>query len=301
MSLASLFPNLFGKGTTKPPSTSSVLANYDLGSVESIKQVQARLTELRLLDPPADGKWGGTSTWALGELVGRTYHAGDALPSTTIQTLRNSKPLLIIPGSDFLGRVVKVMLAKGIFICAHHGAKNIVTAEGHDVDGKRNDDKRNEFNDAKLVFHIGSGGQPVLDDVFEATSTPGTYWSKYPMREEGAFNIAPGYQKAWSPGEYHGRALRQVGVLKGYRDHDRKGIRDLRYPVEGDDFGVHHHQGYDLPKRDMKRGSAGCQVIRLTARQERFMGLVLDDVRFKANHSYVFAATVLEQKDIPEA
>lgn len=275
---------------------------YSLADTAGIIRTQSLLTALGYLDPPADGKWGGTSDWALYALT--QYHATDPqrpLPVDVVAKLRTAKKLPIIPGNDFLGRVVKAMLAKGQFVNAHPACRTIVTAEGHDINGQRNNDARNVFNDAKLVFHINDQGAPVLDGAFEGTTTPGFYWSRNPMHKDGAFNIAPGQQKAWTPGEYHGRALRQVGILKGYRDRDRQSIRDLRYPVSGDDFGVHHHQGYNLPKENMRNASAGCQVIRATAEHERFMDLVLADARHKANSGYVYMASVLEQKDVAVA
>lgn len=283
--------------------------DFTLETPEGVKALQSFLTAAGYLDPPSDGVWGGTSDRAMldalkaaGYPAAPEVDAGQPLSDSVKSALARVKQLPLTRGEDpFLQRVVEAMVAKGYFIARHPTYRNIVTVEGHNFDGTRNDDARNKFNDVKFVFHLNDLGQPVLDGKFEATSTPGFRWTDQPMNPGGAFNIAPGWQKAWRLGEYHGRALRQVLPLGGYRDRDRARIRDTRYPVRGL-FGVHHHQGYNLPRDDMRNASAGCQVIRETRQHEKFIDLVLEDARYKANHGYSFAATVLCQGDLdPEA
>jgi len=316
--IGSVFGAMFGGGAKPvPPPSPKVAApsiikargDYSLVDEAHAKVVQARLIDLGYLEPPVDGKWGGSSAWALGALgsdnherdLATTYDAGSTLPASVQGMIADAKQLpLHINDSEFLSQVVRGMVATGANISRHQTCRNIVAAEGYDLSGVRNDDRRNSFNDVKMVFHLDGFGRPVLDGAFVATTTPGHRWSRQPMHPDGAFNIKPGWQKAWRLGEYHGRALRQVGMLEGYRDRERASVRDLRYPVRGDGFGVHHHQGYNLPRDDMKNASAGCQVIRSTTDHEKFIGLALQDARYKANHGYVFSATVLEQEQVPK-
>jgi hypothetical protein len=308
------FLKVLGRGSsgTKPAGNTPVRANartFTLEEEAGAKALQDFLSGLGYLDPPADGKWGGTSMRALDDClhyVGEpgwdmtTIQAGSPLPADVVRALNRATPLPVRKGSadPFLDRVVAGMLATNAFIARCPGYLNIVTAEGHDLDGKRNTDRRDEFNDAKMVFTLSQTGVPTLLGRWEATSTAGWYWTRNPMVAAGAFNIAEGWQKAWSPGDYHGGALLQARDLRGYRDQDRKGIRDLRHPVSGQ-FGVHHHQGYNLPRGEMRNASAGCQVIRKTADQQEFMAIVKKEPRYLANRSYIFAATVLKQSDVP--
>jgi hypothetical protein len=303
------FLKVLGRGSsgTKPD---PVARTFTLETEAGVKAVQELLTTAGYLDPPADGRWGGTSQRALADALNTVDHGLDApvaagmpLPEGIQRALRRVTPLPLNVGActdQFLRRVVTGMLGRApSFIARGPGYINIVTAEGHDLDGKRNDDRRDQFNDVKMVFTCDAAGVPTLLGSFEATSTPGWTWTRNPMNREGAFNIDPGWQKCWNPGEYHGRALLQVRDVVGTRDYDRKGVRDPRHPARGM-FGIYHHQGYNLPRDAMRNASAGCQVIRQTKDQERFMVLVLKEPRYQANHSYVFAATVLLQSDVPE-
>jgi hypothetical protein len=124
------------------------------------------------------------------------------------------------------------------------------------------------------------------------------------MNDGGAFHIALGQYKAWVLGWYHTHeALRQAGVIKGYRDRYKQCIRDLRFPVEGADFGVHHHWGYDLSRGNIANAAAGCSVGRLTGRTPQtspghlqFIAENKQDPRFKANAAYMFMAAYLDGK-----
>lgn len=294
----------------RPPESSAPTRSWPQFSLETeadAKVLQQHLTDLGYLDPGADGKWGGVSERMLHTLCKDNgfidyqlegIRAGDPLPPSVVDVLQNAKPLPLKPAAEpFLERVIKAMLAKGFWIARHPSCYNIVTVEGHDADGTPNRDERNVYNDVKLVFVVTEDGTPVVDGRFVCTTTPSIYWTVNPMNPAGAFNIAPGQQKCWALGNYKGvQALRQVEPIKGYRDRDRRGIRDLRYPVEGL-FGVHHHHGASN-KEDMGRSSAGCQVICGTSKHEDFIEIALDDARFEANNGYRFMATVLEQKDV---
>ncbi|HEY8509928.1 MAG TPA: hypothetical protein VIL32_16310, partial [Steroidobacteraceae bacterium] len=58
-------------------------------------------------------------------------------------------------------------------------------------------------------------------------------------------------------------------------------------------FGINQHWGYDLPRGDIGRASAGCLVGRTKAGHRAFMSIVKEDPRFVASHAYRFITTVI--------
>ena len=81
-----------------------------------------------------------------------------------------------------------------------------------------------------------------------------------------------------------------------YRDKDK--IYKRYGPTYTGDFGIHNHQGYDYPRNDEGRSSAGCLVGRLNDGHRDFMRLVQTDKRFMANNGYHFMVTVMPASDV---
>jgi hypothetical protein len=285
---------------TPPPATPK--PSYTLETRDGVIAIQQKLSELGYLDPPADGGWGPTSEWAMSALAvheGMTWLANEPVTSDFAVMLNLAKPLPLAPGNDLAGLIIRAMLDKRYWIARHPDCVNIVYVEGMGPDGARNDNKPNQFNDIRCTVKIDKNGVPRLTGIWEATTEPGVYWTEHRMNPGGAFHIKPGQYKAWARGYHHQHeALVQVGEIDGYRDNRNMLLRDMQHPVRGSDFGVNQHGGYDLPKNDLAKSSAGCLVGRSTAGHREFMKLVKSDARYVANQNYRFMTAVLETPDV---
>jgi peptidoglycan hydrolase-like protein with peptidoglycan-binding domain len=271
------------------------------------KAIQWRLTELGYLDPPADGKFGPVSTWALTEFCERN---GLSLSSGFTRAVARSlispaKPLPdIAPTGTWFDKVVAYMNAKRYFICRHPDCKNIVYLEGVNRDGTLNDDEPNKFNDLRIVFSVGEDGRVDLENsCWDGTTEPGKFWTVKPMNPKGAARIAFNQYKAWvvgihqpSPASAH-EALVQVEPVTVYRDLNKDFKRTGDVPDHGL-FGINQHWGYDAPKDDLGGTSAGCLVGRTREGHRKFMSLVKSDPRYAANHSYRFVTAVLPGDEV---
>jgi hypothetical protein len=176
--------------------------------------------------------------------------------------------------------------------------QNVVSVEGMDPDGTPNRNRPNAFDDIKMVL---DGDGRIIGGPWEATTAPGMYFTQHPLKPGGAFIIALGPQACWTPGLYH-----DVLVWRQAPDSEIKGTRDINKDYERDgpvrtfgDIGVHHHGGYNLPLDDIGHAAAGCQVIRLIAKQQEFMALTLHCPRYLADKAnYRLTATVLRARDL---
>lgn len=292
-----MFDNLFGSKPAAPATVAAPAVTYTVDTPEGAAVVQKRLTDLGYLDPGADGKWGGTSRWAL-DMLAQHEDNKDGL-----KVLATAKPLPIdAKGTSFVERVVQAMVAKGYFINRVPSTVNIAYIEGHDVDGKKNDNRNNVFNDVRMIFKIDTAGKPQVIAAWDATTEPSRKWTLDPLNSGGAFHIKPGQYKAWSLGMHHGtmEAWIQSDFLDGYRDPHKTFKRDLDHPVHGNDMAINQHGGYDLPHDDMGTSSAGCLVGRAMDGHRKFMSVTKADPRFAANHNYKVMACVLEQGDVDE-
>jgi hypothetical protein len=270
-----------------------------------IKSVQQRLSYLGLLDPPADGMWGGVSTWALGIVMGGSVQP-EAVTSPAVEAaLTAATPLPLTPGNDLPGLMVRAAQARGAWICRHPGCYNIVYAEGTNLDGTGNGDPPNQFMAIRTLIQIGSDGVPRFASIpgggvanWIATTEPSKYWTENPMNPNGAARLIPGQQKAWVMGEYdNAPALKQAGELAVQRDKDKT---YKRYgPIyRGTHFGIHHHKDYGYPRNNEGRSSAGCCVGWQVNGHLEFMNLLATDARYKASHGYMFSSTLLLHSDL---
>jgi hypothetical protein len=273
---------------------------FDLTRRENVMAIQTELIRLGLLDPPADGGWGPVTNWAVRQWYNlQLIDIDTATAQQTMAALCSTPTPELHVGTDFASRIVYAMQRKDYFINVYPDCVNIVYVEGVDPDGTENERPWNGFYDARCLVSIDPAGNPKLVAAWEATTQPSEYWTMHPMNEGGAFHIALGQYKAWVHGYHHTHeAWVQAGSINGYRDRDAKCIRDIRFPVSGDAYGVNQHWGYDLPRNDLENSSAGCLVGRLTVGHRKFMALTMADPRFQVSPTYRVMATILTAADV---
>lgn len=270
-----------------------------------VRETQEALARYGYLDPPADGKWGRISNWAMGEFCSiNNLDATEGFSKDVARALLSPKKPLpdIRPRGDWFDKVVAYMNRKGYSICRYPGCPNIVYLEGVDPDGTVNDDLPNVFNDLRVLFTIDPSGNAVTR-VWDATSEPGRHWTVNPMNSGGAARIAFNQYKAWVVGTHmKGRAsgheaLVQVEPVTVHRDLNR----DFKRTNDKTDtglFGINQHWGYDAPKDDLGNTSAGCLVGRTKSGHREFMAALKADPRFKAHSVYRFMAAVLPGDEV---
>lgn len=271
--------------------------------------VQTRLAAIGVLDPPADGAFGPVSHWALAQVLKRLGVTGtpaldrwlaqalvDAAASSTLYPLNTPATLA--------GRLVKAMLAAKQWVARHPDCVNVVYVEGMDADGTVNDDAPNVFNDLRLVLRVNRAGNPQIVASWDATSEPGRYYASVEKVDpRGAARIAFGQYKAWSVGTHRAgtptahEALVQTAPISVFRDMNEDFERQGDLEVEGL-FGINQHWGYDLPKSDIGRASAGCLVGRTKTGHREFMALCKADPRYVANNGYRFMTAVMPAADV---
>ena len=284
-------------------STARTVRILDIGRDQELaSDIQARLSALGLLDPPADGLFGPVSRWALSCFLAVTDREDrTVLDSHLVRDLLNSDPeelFPVLPGDDLVGRVVRAMSRRGDWIARHPKCVNIVYVEGMDPDGTPNDNAGNVFNDLRIAFRISDTGVPEALGVWGGTAEPSRYWTENPMNAKGAARIAFAQFKAWALGVHHPNlpsaheALVQVRPIKVYRDLD-KDFKRSNDRTEVGLFYVNQHWGYDNPRGDMGNSGAGCLVGRTKTGHREFMKIVKTDVRFVPVKSYIFVTSVL--------
>jgi hypothetical protein len=270
-------------------------------------QVQERLAAHGVLDPPADGLFGPVSLWAIAQFL-RKIGAANAttLDADAAAALLADEPVfpLKTPAS-LAGRIVRAMQAAGHWISRLPDCVNIVYIEGVDPDGSPNTDAPNVFNDVRFVIRVNRAGAPEIAEAWEATTEPGRHYTLVEKLDpRGAARIAFGQYKAWSVGTHMaGRpsaheALVQTESIRVHRDLNADFERTGDGVFQGM-FGVNQHWGFDLPRSDIGRASAGCLVGRTKAGHRTFMTLCKADPRYTSNNSYRFVATVLPAAALP--
>ena len=269
---------------------------------ELASDVQNQLISFGILDPPADGRFGPVSDWALHQFCVATQltYNGDLTSQIARELLGRSREKVfpIAPQDDLAGRIVQAMTALGHWIARHPDCKNIVYVEGLNMDGEPNDNAPNKFNDVRMVLQIRKDGVPEISKIWKATTEPGTYWTQHPMEATGAARIAFGQYKAWTVGIHHygkpnaHEALVQADKIRVYRDLNKDYSRTGDTLYEGV-FVINQHWGYDLPDYDLGKSSAGCLVGQTKDGHKEFMALVKSDPRYQVNNGYRFMTTVL--------
>ena len=272
------------------------------------RDVQTRLGEFGLLDPPADGNFGPVSMWALGQFLRRVDLANSTeLDAEVAKALVTADPMKLFPvknTASLAGRIVKAMREQGHWLNRHPQCVNIVYVEGMNLDGSKNDNAPNEFNDLRLLLRINRSGNPIIADAWEGTTEPGRFFTVGPQaNKDGAARIAFGQYKSWSVGVHRAgspsahEALVQVAPIDIFRDlnEDFQRTGDKRFTGI---FQINQHWGFDLPKTDIRNASAGCLVGRTKAGHRSFLLQCKSDPRFVANQGYRFMTAVLPAQQI---
>lgn len=273
------------------------------------REIQRQLSAIGLLDPPTDDVFGPVSQWALTQLLRAMGESSKtAVDKEVAQALMagsNSTLFKLNAPNTLAGRIVSAVLANEYWLCRHPDCINIIYVEGLDADGNRNEDAPNKFNDLRIVLNINRSGNPQIMGSWDATTEPGRYYTLIERLDpRGAARIAFGQYKAWSVGTHMaGRpsaheALVQTAPIRVFRDLNADFER-LNDKTDSGLFGINQHWGYDLPKGDIGRASAGCLVGRTKLGHRSFMSLCKEDPRYSASHSYRFMTTVLDAASIP--
>jgi len=234
-------------------------------------ELQNKLIAMGILDPPADGVAG---------------------PETRLAMQQQEAAVSVDTSAKNLATAVwRAMENKGYWIARVPGYVNIAYVE--------NSSGPNQFNDLRVAFTV-RGGAPFLIGKWEATTEPGRYYTDHPMNPKGAARIAFGQYKAWKVGIHAGshEALVQCGPLRVHRDLNGDYSRVGDAEETGSSFGINQHWGYDLPKDDIGKASAGCLVGRTRAGHRRFMAILKQDPRYIANPKYRFMTAILAAADI---
>ena len=272
-------------------------------------EIQDRLTAHGLLDPPADGSFGPVSLWGISQFLRKVGTPGKTvIDAEAAGALLGDEPVFPLRAPDSLaGRIVAAMHKAGHWLCRHPDCVNVVYVEGMDEDGTPNVDAPNVFNDLRVVLRVNRVGTPAIEAIWEATTEPGRHYTLIEKLDpRGAARIAFGQYKAWSVGTHMaGRpsgheALVQTAPIRVFRDLDQDFERTADQVFAGL-FGVNQHWGFDLPKSDIGRASAGCLVGRTKTGHRAFMALCKADPRYRANNSYRFLTSVLPAASVATA
>jgi hypothetical protein len=278
------------------------------GDTALAKQIQTQLGKIGLLDPPADSQFGPVSHWALRQVLGKLKTPGKTeIDEEVARALLQGEAAGLYPlnvPDNFAGRLVSAVQRAGFWLSQHPDCVNILYVEGIDADGTPNQDAPNIFNDLRIVLRINRSGNPQIVDSWEATTEPGRYYTLVEKLDpRGAARIAFGQYKAWNVGTHMAghrsahEALVQAADIRVFRDLNQDFERIGDDSFEGM-FGINQHCGYDLPKGDIGRASAGCLVGRTKVGHRAFMALCKSDPRYLANHGYRFMATVMPASKI---
>jgi hypothetical protein len=272
------------------------------------RQIQDCLGGIGLLDPPPDGYFGPVSLWAIGQFLRKigstTPGVIDAAAARAMLSKEYGEIFPLNRTNSLASRIVQAMQSQGQWICRYPECINIVYVEGMDLDGTPNSDTPNEFNDLRLALRVNRAGNPDIMDAWEATTEPGKYYTLIEKLDpRGAARIAFGQYKSWSVGIHMAsrpsahEALVQTAPIRVHRDLNADFERTGDAVFEGL-FGINQHYGFDMPKSDIGRASAGCLVGRKKSEHRVFMSLCKKDPRYVANHSYRFMTTVLAAQHI---
>lgn len=274
-----------------------------------VKEVQGKLTELGLLDPPSDGDLGPVTIWAWQTFCAlRETADASRLSAALARDLLSSGADELLPlkitGNTLVDRCARSMVKLGYWVARHPGCVNIAYIEGHDLGGKRNTNETDLYNDVRLAFSVHDGA-PKLLGAWTATSQPGWQAILNPLPSikdavKAAAQIALGQQKAWCVGTHNGstshEGLVQRDKVRIHRDRDRNGKRDGDPVFERPDYGINQHHGSNSKK--VGGYSAGCLVANHKAGHEEFMKTVKQDARYRASNSYKYMTAIIGSEQL---
>jgi hypothetical protein len=279
------------------------------GDKELVQHLQSRLHATGLLDPPAYGKFGPVTRWALSEFCKAAeikFEETLSRPMARALLAPAAESLFPLkPGTDLAGKIVAAMQRRGHWVARHLDCVNIVYVEAMNDDGAPSDNKPNHFNDQRILIRVSRAGVPKILKQWEGTTEPGRFWTMNPMDSKGAARIAFNQYKSWAVGTHHPgkkgahEALVQVDDITVCRDLNKDFKRDGDRQFTGV-FAINQHWGYDLPKSDIGKAGAGCLIGRPRDGHREFMKAVKADPRFLANRAYRFMTTVMPVSALSE-
>lgn len=271
------------------------------------REIQTRLIDLSLLDPPADGDFGPISKNALEKFTAlKKLPISDLIGPRIATALLESSVETLFPlnlDNSLASRLVGYMRAKGFWFSRLPNYLTIAYVEGMNGDGSLNDNTPNFFNDRRFLLSF-EANIPRITGTWEATTEASAFYTKHPMNPKGAARIAFGQYKAWrvgihprSQGGSAHEALVQVDDIRVFRDLNQDFRRTGDAVDIGSSFGVNQHWGFNFPVHDIGKASAGCLVGRTKDGHREFMKLLKTDPRFTASQGYKFMATVIDGQD----
>ena len=163
-------------------------------------EIQNRLIKLGCLDPAADGEFGTVSNFVLSVYAKQVgIPLDETFDARLAESLLNNSEDTFLPltlGNDLASRIIKYMQLRNYWVARLPGFLNIFYVEGADGNGNPNADRRNEFNDRRMVIAIEDGKPKIKLNVLGSTE-PGDYYTDRPLNVTGAARIAFGQYKAW--------------------------------------------------------------------------------------------------------
>lgn len=188
------------------------------------------------------------------------------------------------------------MISKGYLISRDPDTTNIVYVEGAEYDGQPNKDEPNYFNDRRLLLYFKDGWRFAHNA--QATTEPGTYYTKNPLNPQGAARIAFGQYVAWQHGIHNGSqiALVQVAPIEVYRDRNRDGKRSISDPRDIGTFHINQHTtNHSGPApTTIGKWSAGCLVGRRRQEHLIFLDILRKDQRFLDDREgFIYPTTIM--------
>lgn len=166
--------------------------------------------------------------------------------------------------------------------------------------GVRSDStKPNAFDDTIYVFYMDKEGK-LIQQKFQATTDPGTYWLQNPMNPQGTAILKQGqYIGSHAMGLHRGKymALVQQRPVTVMRDYDRNAILDFNNGREDTGlFGINIHRASETgTTKVVDHYSAGCQVFASITDFILFMSLC---ERHKGLYGNSFTYTLIDERAI---
>ena len=269
--------------------------------------MQQRLIQFCILDPPADGKWGGQSKAALAwfqQMKGLS--ASGEIDQATLTALQNTSELIPLQlGTDFASRLIKYMMNKQYYVPRGDKRYSIVYVQGLSENFQLITNTPDGWNDQRIILEIPNNGVPRIVNHWVATTDPGVASTKSSKIAAGVAQVAFGQYQAWKQGFHYGSgsrppypALEQAGPIDIMRDTNRNYKRDSGDTLVKNSTGnfINQHHGWGSDKVGFN--SAGCLVGKNPKGHFEFIDLCKEDLRYKVNPNYLYFTAVIDGQDL---
>ena len=180
------------------------------------------------------------------------------------------------------------------------GFKIFESGKDYDLNiiGARNPEQEpNVFNDRIHVCYQVGG--VWVEEIFECTTDPGSYWLNRPMRQSGTAvlkhpqQMRGAFELGYHKGNIHHRCLRQVKEVDVWRDANKDEVIDYGSMSDSTAWAIQIHRASSKYKSQrIDRYSAGCQVISDPVKYRRFIELC--DLQVSTNSWNRFTYTLIE-------